>query len=107
MMLLITPGERRALDLLAHEGSDEQVAACLGVGTCDVDSRLKALFSRMDVSNSAEAMAVAVRRGLVEISLDRRHPSTQTKVRGRRARDVCRRCGPGQQSWSAPRHHQH
>ena len=72
MILYITPLERRALDLLAHDGSNEQLAACLGVRMSDVESRLKALFSKMDASNVGEAIAIATRRGLFStISLPR------------------------------------
>ena len=67
MLLVITPRERRALRLLAHRGTEEQVAACFGVRTTKVESSLKALFSRMGVSNASEAIAVASGRGLLEV----------------------------------------
>jgi DNA-binding CsgD family transcriptional regulator len=66
MLLLITPLERQALGLLAHKGTEEQVAACLGICTSEVGSCLKSLFFKMGVSNQSEAIAVASRRGLLE-----------------------------------------
>jgi DNA-binding NarL/FixJ family response regulator len=41
------------------------IALRSGVDESDVESILKALFSRMRVTTSAEAVAVATRRGLV------------------------------------------
>ena len=64
-MLQITPTERRALELLANGQPLAEIAASLGVDVNDVESRLKPLFSRMDVATTTEAVAAAWRRGLV------------------------------------------
>jgi DNA-binding CsgD family transcriptional regulator len=65
MVLTITPSERTTLQLLATELTNDAVAARLGVHAREVDARLAALFAKMGVASRTEALADAVRRGLV------------------------------------------
>ena len=64
-MLTITPLERAALQLLANETASDAVADRLGVHEREVDARLAALFAKMGVASRTEALADAVRRGLL------------------------------------------
>ena len=64
-MLQITPAERRALQLLARGKSLHEVAVILEVSACVVATRLRVLFAGMGVSETAEAVENARRRGLL------------------------------------------
>ncbi|HMF95255.1 MAG TPA: helix-turn-helix domain-containing protein [Vicinamibacterales bacterium] len=64
-MLHITPWERQALQLLAQGKPIDDIGASLGVSGSDVALRVKALFAKMGVTNPAEAIADALRRGLL------------------------------------------
>jgi DNA-binding CsgD family transcriptional regulator len=65
-MLQITPTERATLQLLANGQNDSEIAARLRVTVPEVDATLVALFARMGVAGRAQAVAVALRRGLVD-----------------------------------------
>jgi LuxR family transcriptional regulator, maltose regulon positive regulatory protein len=65
MVLLITPGERTALQLMAEGHGVREIAGDLGVGEHAVDAHLGSLFERMGVSCRAEAIGAARRRGLL------------------------------------------
>jgi len=64
-MLHITPSERTVLESLANGEATPDIARRLGVPEIEIEVRMAALFSRMGVSNRAEAVAAAARRGLV------------------------------------------
>ena len=64
-MLHITPTERVALELLATGQAVADIARFLGATEHDLEMRLAALFSRMGVTTRADAVTVALRRGLV------------------------------------------
>jgi len=66
-VLCITPSERLALRLLAEERPDGDVANALAVSPASLESRLSALFARMDVTGKPEAVASASRRGLLVV----------------------------------------
>jgi hypothetical protein len=68
-VLYITPSERLALRLLAEGRPDGDVANALGVGVCPapLDSRLSVLFARMGVTGKLEAVASALRRGILVV----------------------------------------
>jgi DNA-binding CsgD family transcriptional regulator len=66
-VLHITPSEREALQLLAEGKAIGDIAACLAVNAADVGSSLRVLFVRMGVTTRHEAIASAVRRGLVVV----------------------------------------
>jgi DNA-binding NarL/FixJ family response regulator len=65
VVLHITPWERRALEQLANGVAMTEIAGRLGMNEPDVESRLNTLFARMGVRTRAEAVAAALRRGLL------------------------------------------
>jgi DNA-binding NarL/FixJ family response regulator len=65
MVLQITPWERGVLERLASGAVTTDIARELGVNDSEIDSSLATLFARMGVTNRADAIAVAVRRGLL------------------------------------------
>jgi DNA-binding NarL/FixJ family response regulator len=70
MVLLITPGERQALRLMAGGGGMRDIASDLGMSEQAAHAHLHGLFERMGVSSRAEAIGVARRRGLLGGELD-------------------------------------
>ena len=64
-MLHITPWERTALQLLATEQDIDAIADRLRVSAHEVEAQLANLFVRLRVANRTEAVAVALRRGLL------------------------------------------
>ena len=64
-ILLLTPGERAALQLLADGRPNDEIADRLSVGEHDVDAHLTRLFEKIGASSRRHAVAVAFRRGLV------------------------------------------
>ena len=65
MVLHITPWERHVLEQLATGVATPEIAHRLGINERDVESHLNTLFARMGVTTTTEAVAVAMRRGLV------------------------------------------
>jgi two-component system, NarL family, response regulator YdfI len=65
VVLHITPWERHALEQLANGVAMTEIADRLGMNEPDVESRLNTLFARMGVRTRAEAVAAALRRGLL------------------------------------------
>jgi len=65
VVLHITPWERRVLEQLATGVATIEIAHRLGMDEPDVESRLDTLFMRMGVRTRAEAVAAALRRGLL------------------------------------------
>ena len=68
-MLHITPWERDALELLADGTPTGVLAERFGTSKGEVEARLSTLFERMGVLGPAEAVAAALRRGLVTRTL--------------------------------------
>ena len=64
-MLQITPWERAALQLLAEGTTIGALADRFRTSEADLEARLTTLFARMGVDGRSEAVAVALRRGLV------------------------------------------
>ena len=64
-MLQITHGERRALQMLAEGAASGAIAGLLDTTARDVEACLAGLFSRMGAADRAEALTVALRRGLL------------------------------------------
>lgn len=64
-MLHITPSERTALQLLATGIATRELAGRLGLSAYDIDAQLASLFVRMGAANRTEAVASAMRRGLL------------------------------------------
>jgi DNA-binding CsgD family transcriptional regulator len=67
-MLQITPVERLVLQLLAEGKSTNELADCLArADGGELDTQLKALFSRLGVETPVEAVAAGVKRGLIDL----------------------------------------
>ena len=64
-VLHITPEERSTLQLLAAGKTGTQIAARIGSTERELEQRLTALFARMGVATTAEAVNDACRRGLL------------------------------------------
>jgi DNA-binding CsgD family transcriptional regulator len=64
-LLHITPSERIALELLAAGVATNELASRLGLNTCEIDAHLASLFARMGAASQTEAVAFAMRRGLL------------------------------------------
>jgi DNA-binding NarL/FixJ family response regulator len=65
MVLRITPWERSALQLLADGKAVTELARDLRVSESEVEDRLIRLFTTIGAADRTEAIAVAVRRGLL------------------------------------------
>ena len=65
MVLHITPSERLALQLLADGAAASELAGRLGVTELEIEAALRSLFSRMGAASRSQAIAAAVRRGLL------------------------------------------
>jgi len=65
MVLHITPHERHALRLLAEGEPARTIATRLGTSECELEVQLRTLFARMGAASSADAVSIALRRGLL------------------------------------------
>jgi DNA-binding CsgD family transcriptional regulator len=65
VVLQITPSERALLESLANGVALTEIAHRLGTNEHQIDMSLQALFARMGVRTRAEAVASALRRGLL------------------------------------------
>jgi NarL family two-component system response regulator YdfI len=68
VLLLITPWEHSALQSLATGMTMAQLAMVLGTSECDIEQRLTSLFTKMGAASPTDAVAVALRRGLIPIA---------------------------------------
>ena len=75
-MLHITPWERVALQLLANGATTNEMAGRFGVSECQIEAHLTSLSARMGAASRTEAIAAALRRGLLN-SDDRSHEVTK------------------------------
>jgi DNA-binding NarL/FixJ family response regulator len=64
-VLQITPWERAALQLLANGIATHELAGRLGVSESEIEVRMSTLFARMGAASRSEAIAAALRRGLL------------------------------------------
>src|SRR5215475_639824 len=64
-VLLITTAERTALQMLADGLAHHDIASNLRMSECVLDAELRTLFQRMGVAGRNQAIADAVRRGVV------------------------------------------
>jgi DNA-binding NarL/FixJ family response regulator len=64
-VLHITPWERGVLEQLAGGAATTDIASRLGLDDREIESSLAMLFARMGVASRTEAVAAAVRRGLL------------------------------------------
>jgi DNA-binding NarL/FixJ family response regulator len=65
MALHITPSERAVLEYLAGGAAMHEIAHRLGMNEPEIEKCLQVLFARMGVRTRAEAVAAAMRRGLL------------------------------------------
>ena len=66
-MLRITPWERSALELLATGTDTNDMAARFGLTEREIQQRLSVLYERMGAASPADAIAAALRRGLLVV----------------------------------------
>ena len=64
-MLHITPWERSALESLANGTSPAELATALQLSESEIELQLAALYSRLGASCCSDALAAALRRGLI------------------------------------------
>jgi len=67
MVLQITPSERAMLECLASGVALNEIAHRLGTNEHQIDMLLQSLFVRLGVKTRAEAVASALRRGLLAV----------------------------------------
>ncbi|OLC41926.1 MAG: hypothetical protein AUH43_23655 [Acidobacteria bacterium 13_1_40CM_65_14] len=65
LVLQITPAERAVLQLLADGKATSEIADRLGISDRAVEALLTMLFGRMGAASRPEAIAAALRRGLL------------------------------------------
>jgi len=92
VVLQITPSERTALQLLANGMAMSELARQLGIGECQIEAHLATLFARMGAAGRTDAIAAALRRGLL-ISSDR---PMSVHSRGQRHQHECKAGGPAE-----------
>src|SRR5262245_958432 len=61
LVLFITPRDRRALQLLASETGNGEIAEYLGMSASEVESYLTMLFAKVGAASQSEAVAIAAR----------------------------------------------
>jgi DNA-binding NarL/FixJ family response regulator len=64
-VLHLTPSDRDALQLLANGTAAIEIAKDLGLSESEIESHLTRLFARMGAASPAEAVAIALKRGLL------------------------------------------
>jgi DNA-binding NarL/FixJ family response regulator len=64
--LRLTARERDVLELLARGLRHEKIASQLGIGSETVRSHVRNAAARLGAANSTQAVAVAIRRGLIQ-----------------------------------------
>jgi DNA-binding CsgD family transcriptional regulator len=67
MVLQITPSDRALLECLANGVALNEIAHRFGANEHQIDASLQALFVRLGVKTRAEAVASALRRGLLAV----------------------------------------
>ncbi len=67
-LLHITPWERSALQSLSTGMTTAQLAIVLGIAEGDIEQRLTSLFSNMGAASPTDAVAAALRRGLIPVA---------------------------------------
>lgn len=62
----LTPREREVLRLIAQGEKNREIAAALGIAIKTVETHRTKIMQKLDLHNSAELAAYAIRRGLIE-----------------------------------------
>ena len=63
----LTPREREVLDLVSRGLSNREIARRLGISVHTAKFHLSTIYSKLDVTNRAEAVSKGVRRGLIAV----------------------------------------
>lgn len=63
----LTERESEVLHLLARGAARKQMASKLGISVNSIDTHMKSIYRKLDVSSQAEAINVALRSGLVDM----------------------------------------
>ncbi len=63
----LTSREAEVLHLLARGSARKQIAAELGISVASVDSHVKSLYRKLDVSSQTEAVNAGLRGGLLRL----------------------------------------
>ena len=66
-MPLLTPREREILGLIGEGLSNKAMARRLGISVHTVKFHLEALFTKLDATSRAEAVAKGLRGGVIEL----------------------------------------
>lgn len=62
----VSPREKEVLELIAKGCSNQEMATILGISPNSIKIHLKHIFEKLDVADRAEAVATAMRRGVIE-----------------------------------------
>ena len=62
----LTPREAEILRLVADGGGDGEIARTLSLSESTVKTHLRSVYSKLDVSGRAAAVASALRQGIIE-----------------------------------------
>lgn len=62
----LSPREQQVLQLVAHGYENKQIASELAISDATVKTYLRGIFGTLEVTGRAEAVAVGLRRGLIE-----------------------------------------
>jgi DNA-binding CsgD family transcriptional regulator len=62
----LTPREVEVMERLSNGETSREVARALGISPHTVNSLLERVFEKLDANDRAQAVAIALRRGLVD-----------------------------------------
>ena len=62
----LSPREQQVLQLVAHGYENKQIASELAISEATVKTYLRGIFGTLEVAGRAEAVAVGLRRGIIE-----------------------------------------
>lgn len=65
-MRSVTPREKEVLELIAKGCSNQEIASMLGISPNSIKMHLKHIFEKLEVVDRAEAVATAMRRGVIQ-----------------------------------------
>ena len=72
---LLTPRETEVLEFIGEGCTTWEISKHLGISRKTVENHKQRIFAKLDVQNQAHAIAVAVRRGLIDVDGERRATS--------------------------------
>jgi DNA-binding NarL/FixJ family response regulator len=62
----LSPRERQVLQMIANGSLNKQIAQKLELSEASVKTYIRGVFDRLDVTSRAEAVAVGIRKGIIE-----------------------------------------